>query len=204
MVPSEEKYIKGLALNDMFNDLDNKVYGPGPLYFVPVRRDVRRIEFIPRDEGGGVRDMDVPANDPRMNFTEDEEGNRMPPVATKFDEYVILVLREDAEPDAVVLSIPHRNKWNREAAKKLNTFIVGLKTKDKKPAPIYGGLYTLSVVSAKNDKGTFGVFSVKQAGYPNAQIYAAAKELHEKLQGKNIVTEREPGDDDVSFNESEM
>jgi hypothetical protein len=88
--------VPGLKLYDMFNDLTNEIYGRGPIYFVPVRRDVRFIEFVPREEGGGVRDLNVPPHDERTKWTDTVENGvkvRVPPVATKSVEFVILMMR---------------------------------------------------------------------------------------------------------------
>ena len=68
ITPGDLLHIKGLELFDMFNDLTAENYGKGPLTFVPLRRDVRHIEFIPRSEGGGIVDLDVPFGDPRLEW----------------------------------------------------------------------------------------------------------------------------------------
>src|SRR5262245_13308533 len=54
MIPGDARYLPDLKLFDFFNDLSGEIYGQGPITFVPVRRDVRRIEFVPRAEGGGI------------------------------------------------------------------------------------------------------------------------------------------------------
>jgi hypothetical protein len=197
ITPGDGQFIEGLQLFDMFNDLTNEVYGKGPITFVPIRRDVRRIEFIPRSEGGGMVDPDVPRDDPRMKWTVDEAGNRLPPVATEFVEFVVLLLRQGKAPEPIVLSIKTTNKWNKRAADQLTTFI------KLRNAAIYAGLYTVDTkVPAKNDKGTFGVPTCKNAGFipvdtPHGQaLFEYAKQFHDSLQGKTIVVAREPGADD--------
>ncbi|MCR4300855.1 MAG: hypothetical protein NUV51_04530 [Sulfuricaulis sp.] len=196
MTPGDGQYIEGLKLFDMFNDLTEEVYGRGPITFVPVRRDVRRIEFIPRSEGGGIVDMDVPPNDPRLAWTVAEDGARVPPAATTFVEFVILMLRPGKAPEPIVLSIKGTNKFNRRASDQLTTFI------KLRHAPIYAGLYTVTGGQEKNDKGTFGVPVIKNAGFipkdtpAGAALYAYAEEFHRSLEGKTIVVEREPGSDD--------
>jgi hypothetical protein len=204
VTPGDGQFIEGLTLFDMFNDLTSEVYGKGPLTFVPVRRDVRRIEFTPRSEGGGLVDPNVPANDPRLRWTVDEAGTRIPPVATVFVEFVILLLRAGKAPEPIVLSIKGTNKWNRRASDQLTTFI------KLRNAPIYAGLYTVDThIPAKNDSGTFGVPTVKNAGFipkdtaSGAALYKFAEDFHRSLEGKTIVVEREPGSDDGDFNDTE-
>jgi hypothetical protein len=195
ITPGDARFIQGLALFDMFNDLTEEIYGKGPITFVPVRRDVRRIEFIPRSEGGGIVDMDVPAGDPRLKWTV-EDGIKRPPRATTFIEFVVLMLRPGKAPEPIVLSIKGTNKENRRASDKLTTVV-------KMRPPIYASLLKIdTTVPAKNDKGTFGVPRIKDAGFipkdspAGAALFEYAKRFHESLEGKTIVVEREPGDDD--------
>lgn len=196
LTPGDAQYIETLKLFQMFNDLSGEVYGQGPITFVPVRRDVRRIEFRPRAEGGGMLDPEVPINDARMQWTVDESGERVPPKATTFIEFVILLLRPGKAPEPVVLSLKGTNKWNRRAADQLTTFI------KLRNAAIYAGLYKIDTLTpAKNDKGTFGVPVCKNAGFipvdtpAGKALFDYAKGVHEALAGKTIVIEREPGDD---------
>lgn len=202
VTPGDGQFIEGLALFDMFNDLTAEVYGKGPLTFVPVRRDVRRIEFTPRAEGGGMVDPDVPPNDPRLRWSKSSPEVAkadVPPAATTFVEFVILLLRPGKAPEPIVLSIKGTNKHNRRASDSLTTFI------KLRNAAIYAGLYTVDTkVPAKNDKGTFGVPTIKNAGFipkdtpAGAALYRFAEDFHNALKGKVIVVEREhPATDEV-------
>lgn len=196
VTPGDAQFIEGLGMFDMFNDLTQEIYGKGPLTFVPVRRDVRRIEFVPRSEGGGIVDMDVPPNDPRLKWTV-EDGEKRPPRATTFVEFVIILInRPGKQPEPIVLSIKGTNKHNRRASDQLTTFI------KLRNAPIYAGIYTIDTSKpAKNDKGTFGVPTIKNAGFipkdtpAGAALFEFCKRFHDSLEGKNIVVKREPGDD---------
>jgi len=191
MTPGDARHIEDLKMFEFFNDLTGDRYGQGPLSFVPVRRDVRRIEFTPREEGGGVVDMDVPPGDPRLKFTKGPGGERIPPRATTFTEFVVLLLRKGQQPEPIVLSIKETNKFNRRASGNMNTFI------KLRNAAIYSGLYTVSSKPEKNDKGTFGTYVVKNAGFLNidqpsgAKLHAYAKKFAESLEGKQIVVNRD-------------
>lgn len=207
ITPGDQQHIKGLELFDMFNDLTGEIYGKGPITFVPIRRDVRRIEFRPRSEGGGVLDMDVPLNDPRLNWTPENPQTgepRKPPRATTFVEFVIVLIRPGHEPEPIVLSIKGTNKHNRRASDQLTTFIKA------RQAAIYTGMYTVDTsVPAKNDKGTFGVPRVVNAGFvpkdtPRGAAFVAwAKQFHDQMEGKTIVVDREQPTD-TDFDTAEM
>jgi len=194
MIPDSSSYIEGLKLYDLFNDLTQEIYGRGPITFIPARRDVVRIEFIPRKEGGGVRDFNVPVGDPRNDWSTDPEtGERKKPKATKFVEFVIQMFRKGVNPMPIVLSIKCTNKFASRAADRLTGFI---KFSD---APIYSGVYTVEAKSEKSDSGPYGVYVIKRAGFvqdKNLLDYMAV--FHENLKGKQIVVDRDESMDDAS------
>lgn len=203
MTPGDGSYIESLRMFDMFNDTTREVYGKGPIYFVAVRRDVRCIEFRPREEGGGVLDLNVPRNDPRATQWREVNGKRLPPSATTFHEYIVLLLKSPTEYEPLVISIKNTNKFNRRAATDLNGFIKMHGSRGAKSVPIYGVIYSVESRSEKNDNGTFGVPVFKQVGYiPKSMpdLFERAQEYAKSLEGKTIIVEREPGDDsDIEF-----
>lgn len=203
MMPNDPVYIQGLTLFQMFNDITQEIYGMGPMEFVPVRRDVKYIQFRPREEGGGVLDLNVAPNDPRTRWTV-EDGERKPPKATRFVEFVVLLMKEDAAPQPIVLSIKPTNKLSRKAEE----FLTGrIKLTGK---PIYAGLYTVSSYADKNDKGTFAVPVIKTVCLlddPNVDddtwekhklIYTFAQDFERSIRGKDYSVQREHPDVDAT------
>lgn len=147
-------YIEGLKLGDMFNTLSGEIYGKGPLEFIIVRRDNPRwVEF---DEERNMVDPNVPLGDSRTEWTTNDKGERVPPIATQFYDYVI-VLADSGETLALSMS-----KTNIKAAKKLN----GLIKMRMPPVPLYARRFTIETANETNEHGTFGVFVVKSAGTP--------------------------------------
>lgn len=198
LTPGDNAYIENLKMFQMFNDTTGEVYGNGPLYFVVIRRDVRCIEFRPRAEGGGVVDLNVPRHDPRVTQWREVDGVRVPPPATLFNEYIVLLLKEGGEVDPVVISIKGTNKFNRRAATDLNGFIKMYASQGAKSVPIYGVIYAMESRAEKNDNGTFGVPSFKPVGFIPAtmpNLFERAKEYAATLEGKTIVYDREGGHD---------
>jgi hypothetical protein len=193
MLPGDSAYIDGLKLFQLFNDLTGEIYGNGPIKFVIGRRDVKRIEFDPNDRKVPI-DLDVPANDERNYWTKDENGRGVAPRATKFVEFIVLLLRDGHPPQPVVISISETNKFSRKASERLTGF-----TKMRQPpVPIYAGLYTVETKSEKNDKGTFGVFVFRNHAdglIQDEATYRLAQAFCRGLQGKDIHVQREAGDD---------
>ena len=199
VTPGDGAYIEDLKLFDLFNDSSNEVYGKGPIFFVPIRREVRCIEFIPRADGGGIRDMNVPRNDPRVTTWREVNGKRLPPVATVFHEFVSLLIKAGGEPEPIVISIKQTNKFNRRATTDLNGFIKMHASQGAKSVPIYGVIYSVESKPEKNDSGTFGVPVFRQVGFiPKSmpELFQRAQEYAKSLEGKTIVVQREAGDED--------
>ena len=182
---TKPEFIKGLELGQMFNTLTHEIYGEGPLRFWIVRRDKPRfIEFKPMEEGGGIVDYNVPANDPRTKFGRDGEL----PVATKFYDYIIVL--ESGE----MLAMSCKGT-SLKAAQYLNSLI-----KARNQA-VYAGNYTVRIAGASNDKGDYFVFLFENEEKPNnwctEEEYAVRAKMFAATKDKVIEIEREPGEDDI-------
>lgn len=204
MTPGNALYIDTLKMFDMFNDVTREVYGKGPLAFVPLRRDVRHIEWRPMKEGGGIIDANVPEGDPRLEWrlgAGGPDGKDLPPIATTYTEFVAVLLQKNRPPEPIVISIKHTNKESSRAADTLTTLV------KLRPGPIFAGIYLIEGAMATNDNGTYGVPIIKDGGWipkdspAGAKLYTYAEETAEALAGKEIIVNREPGEDDgpVSF-----
>lgn len=205
MNPGESAYIENLKLGNLFNTLSGQVYGNGPLEFMIVQAaPPRYIEFDPVKRGV-ILDFDVPATDTRTQFTKDPAtGNRVKPRATKFYEYVLMLLPDGKliqQPETIVLSL---KSTGIKTAKHLNGLIMSRKVQGGKPAPLYAGRYVVTTKQDKNDQGTFGVYVIENAGWaPNPETLEFARRQFELFRGdrKNWQqqVDREPGSDDVDF-----
>lgn len=198
MLEENSRYIEGLKIGDLFNNLTNRNYGKGPVEFTVVRADPPRgVEFYPRLEGGGVRDIDVPLNDPRMAFTKDDDGGSKPPVATMFRDFVIMLL-----PTRELIAISFKST-SLKVGKDLNTLM------KFRRAPSFAGKYTLTTGMATNNKGTFAIPVIRNSeatddetekdrpGWVSTEIYELAEGIYEGIKDRPLVLDREPGDDDA-------
>jgi hypothetical protein len=191
---TEAKYIEGLQQGDMFNNLTKEILGEGPIEFTIVRADPPRgIEFYPREEGGGVKDINVPLDDPRMQFGPTGEK----PVATKFYDYVILLL-----PKREVIALSMKSS-GLKVARQLNALMKYRQV----PVPSFAMKFTLRSVPEKNAKGEYFNFAVANAGYVDEATYKFAEALFETIKDKQLDIEREPDDPeagDTSFDTDKM
>lgn len=216
MLPDHAAYIAELRLFEMFNNLTSEIYGRGPLKFIPIQHHVVRIEFDPNDPNI-VLDRDVPANDPRCQWTEDPDGGPkgIPPKATRFTEVGVLLVRDGQPLEPIVISIKETNKHQVKSAERLTMFIMNT------PGPIFGSLKTVETKSEKFDKGTAGVYVIKNlrmlgktggAQSPNLEgdelkadieLYTQAKKFYDNIKGKVIDVQRETAED-TSFDPANL
>jgi hypothetical protein len=188
------KHIPELKTGDMFNNLTGQIYGRGPLEFTVVRADrPRGIEFIPLKEGGGIRDFSVPLNDPRMEFGEpdDENPSGKKPIATKFYDYIILLI-----PSMEVVALSFKST-GLKTAKRLNAFM------KMKRAPSFTGKYTLTSTIETQGVYTYGVFQVRVSdavdeytargmpGWVSEEVAEYAEGIFDSIKDKEFEIERE-------------
>ncbi len=168
--PSKPQFLEDLRVGEMFNSLTGQIYGKGPLLFGVVRADMPRwVEFIPKEQGGGIKDPNVPFGDPRTAF----QGTK-PPAATKFYDFIVILL-----PVKEFIAISFKST-GLKVARQLN----GLMQARQKP--IYTGAYQLLSVPTQNAKGSFFIPQVKNAGWLDTPTRLITKEAYDNLKTKTI------------------
>lgn len=199
------KFIEGLRVGMFFNSLKGTIFEPakGPLYATVLRADPPRyIQFRPRTEGGGVIDMNVPANDPRTRFTRDAEGKSVPPIATKFYDYVLFLLTPEGRPynpedemdNVIGLSL------KGSGIKTARTWNGLMKYRN---APMYAGKYEISSAKMTGPKGDYFVYQIANAKnptnpndklfpwLPDEAMFELAKDLSKSVADKQISRDGE-------------
>lgn len=181
--PTHAKYIEGLKFMDLFNSMSKKVYGTGPLYFVILRRyDPRWVEFNPLEEGGGIKDRNVPAGDPRTEFGENGEK----PVATMFYDFLVLVLN-DLDPTSPVENVVALSLKSSgiKAAKHLNMLIT-----QRGQKLLCKGVYEVRTGhdTDKKSGATYAIYKFKNAGWlkPDSTLEHLALEMFEAWKERDV------------------
>ncbi len=165
----DAKFIEGLKVGDLFDTVTREIYGPGPIKFTlvaPVKKSAKVL-----DKEGNVLEWDVDFNDERCEFTNGENQTRVPPVATRF--YDFLVLLNDAPGFPVVLSM---KRTQVPIAKNLMTLMA------RRPGPIFAGSYALRTVTQEGPNGPFKNFAVNPAGVAPDNVRIEAEKWFKKLQ----------------------
>lgn len=201
LTPQVLEGVEGFTVGVMFNSVTNEVYGKGPLDFCVLRGDKPRwVEFNPREEGGGVKDANVPADDPRTQFRRDDvTGKSLPPIATKFYDFIIARLPLTENPFDSIIALSFKST-GLKAARALNALI------RMRNAPIFAGKYTVTTSVTKNAKGTFAVYQIANAGWLDRETYGKAEALYEAWKDRIVTVhmegEADEGADD--FNPDEL
>ncbi len=178
---SKGEYIEGLKFGQFFNSLTQENYEKGPLDFLVIRADrPRGIEFYPMDDGGGVKDMNVSRDDPRMQFGPDGEK----PTATLFYDYIIALIPTN---ELIALSLKGSGL---KAARQLNGLM------KIRSGPCFAGLYEVSTVVKSNDKGTYAVYQIRNSprhdGWaPNEETYNWAQGVFENIADRKVTVDLE-------------
>ena len=199
--PTNAKAIEGLQFTDLFNSVTRQVYGKGPLHFVVLRRDDPRwIEFNPLDQGGGIKDRNVPHGDPRTQFGPNGEK----PAATMFYDFIVLLLTglDLAEPLQNVIALSLKSSGIK-AAKHLN-FLIQQRGKKQ----ICKGVYELRAGSDVDKKsgGTYATYKVKNAGWVTggSALEALAVSMFESWKDREVAIDRDAAADPDSFNPADI
>lgn len=190
--PTSPRCIPDLKFCDLYHSLSKKNLGAGPLHFVILRRENPRwIEFNPIEEGGGIRDLDVQAGDPRTRFGQDGEK----PIATEFHDFIVLLLTgfDPKEPMDSIVALSLKSSGIK-SAKHLN-FLVNLRGQKL----ICKGVYALTTghETDKKTQGVYATYKFQNAGWlkPDSAIEKAAIELFEAWKDREVHVEHAPDDD---------
>ena len=190
LAETNPKFIKGLEFGDLFNSITGEIYGRGPLYFSVIRtQKPRAMEFIPMEQGGGVKDRDVPLDDPRLLWDDVAPGGH--PIATLILDFVVLLwpTRERA-----CLSF---KSSGIKAAESLGGKMVSRRhPKDGvSPVPAYLGRYTLqSKVEPAKKGGEYAIYKIDNDAFLNEDDSKYSKYQHDLLKDQTVTVEVE-GDD---------
>jgi hypothetical protein len=191
------KFIDGLREGDLYNDLSGEVYGEGPLEVVIVTcLGARGVLFAPLEEGGGILEANVALEDPRMQFTTSESGERRKPQATKFYDYLVWLTTTQ---ELLALSM---KGTQLKVAVNLNSLIklpLKLDGNIVMQPPCWARTFAVGTAMQKKDAYSWANFTVRFKSVTPPDVRGLCADLHANFTTKNVVIERErePGADDM-------
>jgi len=183
------KFIEGLEEGDLFNTLTQQNYGRGPLEFAVIRVDKRALEFEKDAEGKPtkvIKNFNVPWDDPRNDFSDGPNGQRLKPVATRFYDYIVFL---PATFEPAVLSM---SNTKIKVAKRLNSLLA------LRHGAAWKGLFKVSSVKEEKNGKKFFNYKVDPAGPSPDNVVEQAQGNYETYSKRTVTVDRETVHDDVA------
>jgi hypothetical protein len=175
----DPKQIEGLQSGDLFNSVTKTKYGAGPIYVQIVRKDaLRAMEFVPLDDGGGVKDPNVPLNDDRLKWGSNGEK----PKATLFRDYLAVILPTAENPNRELIALSFKSSGIK-VAKQLNGLIA------TRNMPIFAGRYSITTKTELKPK-PHQVFVIENADWVDELDYRLGEELWAAMKDADVVIDR--------------
>tara|TARA_R110002012_G_scaffold229192_1_gene401749 strand:+ start:135 stop:923 length:789 start_codon:yes stop_codon:yes gene_type:complete len=163
---SDGKYIQGAEEGNLFNTVTETVYdGTQGVALIPCAYKKKFIEWIPRENGGGLVDDSHPASILKQCKKDDkgrfilENGNQIAETA----EYYCIVAQDEGAPEQVLLSLTSSQlgfsrRWNTM----LNNARVQNAKGETVPAPMFSYMYNLTTIPQSNDQYSWMGLSVEK------------------------------------------
>ena len=199
----DPNYIEGLKPGMFFNSMTGEVYGKEVTVQIIKKDALRAMEFFPQDDGGGVKDPNVPLNDPRLKWGADGEK----PVATLFRDYIARLL-----PSEELIALSFKSSGIK-AAKALNGLIV------LRNRPIFAGRYKITTAMELKPKPHW-IYKISNDAWCTQEQVESGRMMWEAVKDLDTVNNvhrdetalddfefganREPGSDDMDHRSSEM
>lgn len=184
------KYIGGASEGDLFNSLTGELY-ERPLTFVVIQRLKTNYMQFDRGEVGKVLDYDVPSNDVRALPSKGPNGEWVKPIATQFDNYLVLL---PATFEVVSLSF---KSTGLAAARFLDSMLkyplkIGATMIANPPA--WARQFSLDTATKSGKGNSWATPQVVGAGVTPEEMRAAAATLYAQYKTIAVVVEHDEND----------
>lgn len=176
----KDVFIEGLKFLQLYVQGTQINLGQGPVSFIPLGLKRHAIEWIPRDEGGGIKDRNVPWDDPRCKWGKDGEE----PVATRILDWVVLL--ESGQVGVISCSVT-----GLAAGEKLESLIKA------NPLPIYTLKFSVEVIRKESTDGPYGKFLFKGTGLASPEQAKQAQALVKDIAKIKDKIDHEGAEEDV-------
>jgi|TARA_R110000796_G_scaffold56697_2_gene131296 hypothetical protein len=207
----EASYIEGAGGGDIFNTVTNKYWeGSEGVVVIPVYFQMKLLEFVPRDQGGGFVGELSAASEEVRTATRDQgtgmemlvSGNELVRTA----QHYIKIVHEDGSLENAIVDM----KKTQLKKSRLWVSMMTMQKRNGKTLPSYACTYRLKTVEDGNDKGSWNTWSVAHEGMiPGIEAYNDCKELHGSISSgalkiapppsEELLTGPSTTDEDIPF-----
>ncbi|HVJ72082.1 MAG TPA: hypothetical protein VM531_11355 [Sphingomicrobium sp.] len=168
-------YVAGMTAGDLFNSMTSENYGREVFVQILRKDKLRAVEFFPIEDGGGIRDLNVPLSDDRCKWGEDGEKPR----ATIFRDYIGRLILPDGRREMIALSF---KSTGIKVAKQLNGLIA------VRNASIFEGVYRITTDTELVPK-PHKIYVVENAGWATDEDSATGAELWEAMKDIDVASQ---------------
>lgn len=165
--------IEGLKVGDLFNSVTGQNYGREVIVQIVRKDQPRAMEFYSIEDGGGVKDPDVPLNDDRLKWGEDGEK----PQAMLFLDYIAFIL-----PTREMISLSFKGS-GISVARRLAGLIV------MRNRPIYSGKYRITTGVELKPK-PHQIYKVENAGWVSEPDAIEGEQVYEAIRHMDVTIDR--------------
>jgi len=207
----EASYIEGASGGDIFNTVTNKYWdGTEGVTVIPVYFQMKLLEFVPRDQGGGFVGELSATSEEAKSATRDQgtgmemlsSGNELVRTA----QYYIKIVHEDGALENAIVDM----KKTQLKKSRLWMSMQMMQKRNGITLPSYACTYRLKTVEDGNDKGSWNTWSISHEGMiPSVEAYNDCKELHGSISSGALKIAPPPSeeliaapttlDDDIPF-----
>lgn len=177
--------IEGLKVGDLFNSVTGQNYGREVHVQILRKMPLRAMEFYNIDDGGGVKRLNVPLNDPALAWGNSGNKKEDKPKATLFRDFIAVIL-----PQREMIALSFKSSGITVAKS-----LWGLVTMRNRS--VFAGRYRITT-GVELDPKPHQVYKVENAGWVSEQDAQLGEEMHEavaQIKGAQVDVEREPGDE---------
>lgn len=171
---SNENFIPGLEIGDIFNSANSRVYGAQvtvvPLYFFK-----QYIEFKPIEEGGGIVAQYTHAEDVPNKGLEFGTGEKGRPRVTEFKNWMCLLISKDEKPEPIVVSF---KSSALKDCRRWNSFIRSTSL------PAYAKYYTLDSIAKSKGSLEWNAFKITPGEFVPQDFFKSAEAFFGQLQAR--------------------
>jgi hypothetical protein len=178
--------IEGLKVGDLFNSVSREIYGREVFVQLLRKMPLRAMQFNPVEDGGGVADPDVPLNDDRCKWHDDEK-----PVATVFRDFLAVLL-----PQREIIALSFKSSGIKVAKA-----LWGLAAMRNKP--VFAGRYQITTGVELKPK-PHQVYKVQNAGWVSQEDALLGEQMFEAVKTIDTTKIDRGADDADDFNPEKL
>ena len=196
-------FIEGASQGDIFNTVTKKLWsGEKGIEVIPIYYQLKLLEFIPRQEGGGFvgelsassEEVGKASRDQQTGLELLENGNELVRTA----QHYVKVIHEDGNLENAIVDM---KKTQLKKSRGWNSIMM-MQKNNGVTLPSFSSVYKLSSVEDGNDKGSWHSWSVSHARHIDSiEAYNDAKSTHTQIKSgeMRVAIPADANSDEVPF-----